>query len=339
MQMRRVTTFAVAVALMAGVVACGSDEEESAAPAGTGTNAAASAEGVRVAYASELDPNDIADSIGLKAVGAKVTNLTEDSQVIAGLSRGSLDVGNIDFTAAVQARAQGVKLKLIGIAQMKPEFVMVGQPAVKTLQDLSGKRFAYHEPGSLTEVLAKLLVEQKAPEIEDKIKWSALPESPRRAAAMMAKRIDATTLEELDVLTLQEKEPFNVLGRWSDLEGDAAAAYSTVWVTTEDYLSGNRDKVLALMEGIQAGYTKAYADKPAWLAAANENLRNVDEDMVGKAYDAYVGSKMYPVAGTPAITPESYAAASTFFESVGEFEKAPPDDLVDYDLVKEASGT
>ncbi len=53
----------------------------------------------------------------------------------------------------------------------------------------------------------------------------------------------------------------------------------------------------------------------------------------------YVGSKMYPVAGTPAITPESYAAASKFFESVGEFEKAPPDDLVDYDLVKEASGS
>jgi hypothetical protein len=76
-----------------------------------------STDGIKVAYASALDPNDVADQFGLQAAKAKVQTLNDDSAVIAGLQRGSIDVGNVDFDQAAAAVAKGMPIKIIYAAQ------------------------------------------------------------------------------------------------------------------------------------------------------------------------------------------------------------------------------
>jgi ABC-type nitrate/sulfonate/bicarbonate transport system substrate-binding protein len=316
-----------ATAVSSSLVACGSDE-----------GSTSSDDAIRAAYAGDLDPNDIADQFGLEAAGADVTHLTENSGVVAGLNKDQFDIANIDVTDAIKAITGGVPLKIVYVSQDLPEFVMVSQPEITDIAGLEGKTFAYHSPGSLTEILPRELVRQTDPALEDKIKWSVLPESPNRASAMVAERIDATALEFLDVITLQEQGDFNIIGSWDELTGTSADAMATVWVTTDSYLEDNRDKVADFLTKVQEGYDQVYEDEAAWQAKAEELLPDADPETLKKAYDYYTGVDMYPHSGTSPLTEERWEAMDTFFRQIGEYEETAPLDIVDFELANEISG-
>jgi ABC-type nitrate/sulfonate/bicarbonate transport system substrate-binding protein len=283
--MRRYRWAALLFGLMLLASACGGGDEGGAG-AGGGEDGGGT-EGIRVAYASDLDPNDIADQFGLQAAGAEVAELTEDSAVIAGLIRGDVDVGNIGLTEAIKAAQTGVPIKIFYVSQKRFEFVMVSQESIKTFDDLAGKKVAYHAPGSGTEILQRVLVRQHDPSLENKIDWTVLPESPNRAAAMIAGRIDVTSLEFADVLTLQEEGNFNILGYWSDIKGPSVNAISTVWVASEDYYNQNKETLAELETHLQEGYDKFYEDKDAWIQLASETI-DVDNELLNIYYDFYI---------------------------------------------------
>lgn len=293
---------------------------------------------LKVAYASDLDPNDIADQLGVTESGAEVSYLTEDSAVVAGLQNGDFDIGNIDMTAAIKAIQGGVPLKIVYVAQNLPEFVMVSQADITSLDQLAGRTVAYHGPGSLTEIVQRELVRQSDPALEDQIEWTVLPESPNRAAAMLAGRIDATSLEYLDVVAIQKEGSFNILGGFGDLGGDSANAIATVWVTSEATLDEKRDDIVAFLSAVQGGYDTFYEDKDAWLALATELLPDASPEDLALAYDYYSQVGMYAKSGTPPITAERWAAMDGFFVQIGEYEQAADISMVDLDVVAEANG-
>jgi ABC-type nitrate/sulfonate/bicarbonate transport system substrate-binding protein len=98
------------------------------------------------------------------------------------------------------------------------------------------------------------LVRQFDPALENKIDWVVLPESPNRAAAMIAGEIDVTSLEFADVLTLQEEGDYNIIGTWGDIEGPSSEAISTVWVTSEEFYQGNQERLQELADSLAQGY-------------------------------------------------------------------------------------
>lgn len=332
--MKRYRLVALLIGLMLIAAACGGGE---GTDAGGDGGEDGGTEGLRVAYASDLDPNDISDQFGIQASGAEVVELTEDSAVIAGLIRGDVDVGNIGLTEAIKASQTGVPIKIFYVSQQRFEFVMVSQENIKTFDDLAGKKVAYHSPGSGTEILQRVLVRQHDPALEDKIDWVVLPESPNRAAAMIAGEIDVTSLEFADVLTLQEEGDFNILGVWSDIEGPSGNAISTVWVASEEYYNKNKETLAEFATHLQEGYDKFYEDKDAWVQLASE-LIEVDENRLNQSYDFYLESEMYPKSGEPPLTPELWKQLDEFFTEIGEYEDPASDEIVDYDIISEASG-
>lgn len=338
--------FGIAVLLVLSVSACGetdiSGEVDNAGAAPTteeGVATSTSTQGMEVAYASDLDANDIADQFGVRAAGAELITLTEDSAVAAGLNNENFAIGNMDVTAAIKAIQGGVPLKIVYVAQTTPEFVMVSQGDITSFDQLAGKTVAYHSPGSLTEIVQRELVRQHDPELEDKIKWSVLPESPNRASAMAAGRIHATSLEFLDVAALQEQGEFNILGDWGDLTGESGDALATTWVVSEDYLAQNREQVVAFLRHIQDGYDQAFASKDDWLSLATELLPDANADQLAEAYDYYVEVGMYPNSGEPPLTPERWAGLDEFFRQIGEYDQTASPDMVDFELVAEVANS
>jgi ABC-type nitrate/sulfonate/bicarbonate transport system substrate-binding protein len=326
----RVLGMSLLMALVAA--ACGGDGN------GGGNGGGGDAEQkIKVAYASDLDPNDIADQIGLEAAGAEVLELTEDSAVIAGLIRGDAQVGNIGLTEAIKAAQTGVPIKVFYVSQQRFEFVMVAQPGLDSLDKLAGKKVAYHSPGSGTEILQRLLVRQHDPALEDKIDWVVLPESPNRAAAMIAKEIDSTSLEFADVLTLQEKGPFEILGGWGDIEGESRDAISTIWVASEEYYNDNKERLQELASHLQEGYDQFYSDKEAWIEVASSMLE-VDEERLDQTWEFYNEQDMYPKSGEPPLTPEHWTKLDAFFREIGEYEDEASSDIVDFDMIAAANG-
>jgi ABC-type nitrate/sulfonate/bicarbonate transport system substrate-binding protein len=318
--------------------ACGGDDDAGGSAGGGDGGQAASTEGLRVAYASDLDPNDMADQIGIESAGAEVTTLNEDSQVVAGLNRGDVDVGNIGFTEAIKASQSGVPLKIFYVSQRTFEFVMVSQPEITSFDQLAGEKVAFHEPGSGTEIEQRQLIRQHDPALEDQIDWVVLPESPNRAAALVAGEIAASSIEYADLLAIQKEGDFNILGTWTDIEGPSADAVSTVWVTSEEYYNENKATLEAFAEELQKGYDQFYEDKEAWLDFASERLPDVDRETLSETYDFYKEQEMYPQSGEPPITPELWESWNEFFTQIGEYDQPASEEVVDYELVKAVAG-
>jgi ABC-type nitrate/sulfonate/bicarbonate transport system substrate-binding protein len=333
----RRTLSAIGLGLICLIAAgCGGNDSSSSTKGG-GSGGAPSAAGLRVAYASALDPNDIADQFGLQAAKAKVQTLNDDSAVVAGLLRHSIDIGNVDYDAAMKAKATGVPIKVIYVSQTKPEYVFVARPEVSSLDQLAGKNVGYHAPGSQTEIFARNLVKEKVPDIYDKVKFVALEESSRRAQAMEAKRLDASSLEAINLAQLRKQGGYHELGTWADLSGSAESVLGTAWITTEDFYKGNKQRLQAFVKAMQGGYDRFYSDKQAWVNLAQEKLPDVEQDLLPGVYDVYRKAQMYPRAGTAALTPEIFKANDTFFRDLGEWEDPIADDVIAYDLVDEGS--
>jgi ABC-type taurine transport system substrate-binding protein len=332
-------TIAVVVAMAAaalGLSACGgsgSSSSSSASASGGSGSSAPSTKGLKVAYASALDPNDVADQFGLQAAGADVQTLNDDSAVIAGLQRKSIDVGNVDFDQAAAAVAKGMPIKVIYISQTTPEYVMVARPEVPTLNDLGGKRVGYQGPGSQTEIFVKNLVKQKVPAVASKVTFTALAESSRRAQAMQAKRLDVSSLESINYAELKKQGDYHLLGSWSDLAGQAGKALGTAWITTDAEYQKDHARLQAFVEDLQKGYNEAYNDKNAWVAQAKKSLPDVDASLLPDVYDVYVSRKMYPQAGTPALTPAVWTANEQFWRGLGEWDKPLGSSFIAFDLV------
>ena len=321
------------IGLVLIAAACGGGDDGDSGSGSGGTE-----EPIKVGYASDLDPNDVADQIGIEESGAEVTELTEDSAVVAGLIRGDLHVGNIGLTEAIKAVQTGVPLKLFYVSQARFEFVMISQPEITSFDQLAGKKVAYHSPGSGTEILQRVLVRQHDPSLEKEINWVVLPESPNRAAAMAAGEIDVTSLEFADVLTLQEEDDYNILGAWADIDGPSVDAISTVWVASEEYYNENKEGLEEFAINLQEGYTSFYEDKEGWMEKA-ASVVDVDDERLDKTYEFYKEQEMYPVAGEPALTPELWKQLDGFFREIGEYEDPASDDVVDYEIIETASGT
>jgi ABC-type nitrate/sulfonate/bicarbonate transport system substrate-binding protein len=323
------------IAASIGVLAmgCGSNDTS-----GGASSSASTGKQLRVGYASALDPNDVADQMGLTMAGAKVTTLTDDSTVVAGLLRDSLDVGNVDFDAAIKARSSGVPLKIIYVAQMQPEYVLVGRPEITSLNQLAGKRVGFHAPGSQTDIFVHSLLKQKVPDQVDKVKFLALEESSRRAQALASNKLDAAALEAINFAALRSGG-YHALGTWADLTGDAAGVRGTAWITTEQKYAADKQALTKLVTDLQKGYDQAYADKEAWLAAAKKAVPDVDQKLLPDVYETYTSEGMYPKSGKAPITPETFKTSEKFFRDLGGWKDEQSDKIVAYDIVKAGAGS
>lgn len=322
--MRKSVAALICLGVIGATAGCGSAD----------TNTASSGQPLRVAYASALDPNDIADQMGLQKASASVRTLTDDSAVVAGLLDDSIDVGNVYFDAAIKAVSQGVPLKIIYISQTHPEYVLVSRPEFPSISDLAGKRVAYHTKGSQTDIFVNALIRQKAPEIYDSVRFLGLEESSRRAKALASNRLDATALEAINLAELKKQGDYHQLGTWADLRGQADAVLGTAWITTEEKYTNDKGRLRNLVRDLQAGYDRFYTDKEGWLSLAKSKLPDVDQSLLPDVYEIYKAQDMYPRSGTPAVTPKIFATNDRFFRKLGEWEDKQSDDIVAYDLIK-----
>jgi ABC-type nitrate/sulfonate/bicarbonate transport system substrate-binding protein len=279
---------------------------------------------IRVGYRAELDIGDVTEYFGYDALKAKgytteIKHLNESSGVIASLINGEIEIGNMLARDAIIARKKGVPIKIILPSNMIPQFVMVAQPEIKTVNDLKGKNVAYHGPGSATEIFPKMLVEKAGMNLKD-VKWSILPESPNRAAAMQAKRIDATALEYLDVVTLQESGKFNIIGSMYDA---APEALESVFVTTEKQIKDNPAMLQDFAADMLAGYQVFYTNKDKWVQKTAELKINLAPDKLTKLHEFFKQIHFYPDGDI--LTKDKWDKAVTYFEKTSDDPKLKMD--------------
>jgi ABC-type nitrate/sulfonate/bicarbonate transport system substrate-binding protein len=178
---------------------------------------------VTIGYAYGFGANTIGDFVAFDGLAAehgitlKPREIGDTNGTISALARGDVDIAYMGIKDAINAVAGGADIRVILRVSDRLEDVLVSREEITNIRQLAGKRIATFAPNDRTATLVIVALREAGLDKSD-VKLSVLGESPRRAAALSAGRIDATPLEFIDYQRLALQKPrVNLLARMADL--------------------------------------------------------------------------------------------------------------------------
>jgi ABC-type nitrate/sulfonate/bicarbonate transport system substrate-binding protein len=285
-------------------------------------------------YAFGADIGDTGDRIAFRkaaeTAGVEVTDrdMGGSENAVTGLVRGDIALANIPYHLVVAAISQGAPIRMVLPANAAAEFVIVGRRDRRTMEDLAGRRIANSLPGGDTVVLAAL---DKAGMSPQDVKLVTLRDSPAKAAALLAGRVDAATLEYIDYERLRVEEPsLRLVARQVDVFPPYPAA---VWAVSSKWADDHRALLQSLVDGMLTGYEALYdADgKTAWEDAAQQTGEGTERSLLRKTFDYYREIDFWPTRDA-IYSPMAHDRVVAAYVKTGGLEKAES-----YDRVWDAS--
>jgi ABC-type nitrate/sulfonate/bicarbonate transport system substrate-binding protein len=138
----------------------------------------------------------------LDKAGLTVTEtfVAGDSNAIRALISGNADIATSGLLTALQAIAEGAKIKVIGAWQPKVDYELLVRTNVKTVQDLAGTRIATASAGALTQRMPEMVMQKHG---VDKTKNTFIPIGGHEARmkAVVAGKVDASVVGMLYAAT------------------------------------------------------------------------------------------------------------------------------------------
>ena len=120
--------------------------------------------------------------------------------------------GSVDYTSAsgstIAAAVRGLPVKLVFVSAAKPQFDMVAQPAIRTVQDLKGKIVGISSRGGSIDLLTQIILQQNGLTPNKDVTAIVVGGQEETALALRAGRIAAALLTPPRPLVLQ-REGFN----------------------------------------------------------------------------------------------------------------------------------
>jgi NitT/TauT family transport system substrate-binding protein/putative hydroxymethylpyrimidine transport system substrate-binding protein len=142
---RPISVFALLLAVVVGLSACGGGDDTTAAT--TTTETAAKTE--KVVLALDFTPNPVHAPIYMavenghdrrRGVELEIQKPGSGPNSVKLVASGRVDVGVLDIQDLALAREQGTDLVAIGALVNRPLAALIARPEIKTLKDLEGKR-------------------------------------------------------------------------------------------------------------------------------------------------------------------------------------------------------
>jgi NitT/TauT family transport system substrate-binding protein len=153
------------------------------------------------------------DRAGLRVEESYVAG---DSNAVRGLVSGGADVASTGLMVALQAIAEGAKIKVIGAWQPRVDYQVLVQDRIKTFKDLSGSRIATASAGGLTQRIPEMLMQKHAVEI-GKTSFISLGGHEARMKAVITDKVDASVVGMLYAATaMREGRGVHVLSSIAD---------------------------------------------------------------------------------------------------------------------------
>jgi NitT/TauT family transport system substrate-binding protein len=140
-----------------------------------------------------------------------VQELDGTPTVIAAMLSGDLDVGNIGTDQLVKLDAQkSVDMRAINSSDARQYFLIASKDSVASPAQLKGKTFAVARLGSLDDTMSRLVLAAKGVNPGD-IQFANIGAPDARAQALVAGRVDATTMSLGTWVTIQNQKGVKTL--------------------------------------------------------------------------------------------------------------------------------
>jgi ABC-type nitrate/sulfonate/bicarbonate transport system substrate-binding protein len=282
---------------------------------------------VEVGYPFPYDAGDVADRLafaGLRREGiaVHVRELGGVANGVVALVRGDVQLATMPYSTAIRAADEGAHLRVVLGRNMVSDAVLVARPGIDSVAGLRGRRVAFDAHGLDGDTLVRVALARADVPVAE-VKLSTFPDSAARAAALVARRVDAAVLDAPDYERLLGRGlDVTVLARLSDFEPRSAAS---VWVVSQSWADKHPVLVGRIVRGLLDGYAYVYtaAGRRAWIAAARRSILRADPALAPRIYDFYRSALFWPLRDRP-ITPGEHRRTVRFLLAVHELARYVP---------------
>ncbi|HWE72104.1 MAG TPA: ABC transporter substrate-binding protein [Stellaceae bacterium] len=242
------------------------------------------------ATSDAIIPVNIGEELGVfkkHGLDLKIVDFTGGSKMAQALAAGSIDIGDGAGTEMAFV-AKGAPMIAVCESTAPAPFLGIGVPydsAIKTLDDLKGKKIGVSSPGSFSEWSGRVLARKKGWGENGVTTIAIGGGAAPSAAAFKTHQIDASISTASVFLAMEETKEGRLLAPVSVYEGNVA---SGTLFASNDLIAKNPDAVRAFLAGWMetVAYMRAHKAETVKIEA---KITGFSEDVMSKEYDLVIG--------------------------------------------------
>lgn len=216
-----------------------------------------------------------------------------DSLLTKALLAGDLDSYDANPGGAIIAAAHGADIKILGCYWQVLTYAIFAKPAITSTKDLKGKTFAISGPGSLPDLLARVLLEQNGLTADD-VSFAVMGSDTDRFKALSAGIVDLAAASS-EFTPLAARQGIKVFAHAHDFAPDYmrmctvttgktlaarhedAASYLASQMSALSYALTHRDEAIALTREVTGA--KEDDPRPAYIFDEVARYQAIDPTM------------------------------------------------------------
>ncbi len=262
----------------------------------------------------------------------QVVEFRGDATHTKALLAGEIDATiNMGATSAIVAASKGAKIKLFIVPQSVTPYTFVARKeAGTTLQALVGKSVAVSSIGAISYHIPRIVFERSGIDPE-KMKYIALGSPADRFKALLAGKIDATVVTNMEAAKLAAYPDIVALVRVPKLVPEIPYEFG---MAKEEYIEKNLDTMYKLTKALIEANRWGAANKAGVVEIGKKILPDESPEVLGKAYDMFDPGIWNPNGD---ISEAAYKFTSDFLLKVGYMTNPVPyDKFYDHRFVDRA---
>jgi NitT/TauT family transport system substrate-binding protein len=243
--------------------------------------------------------------------------------------------GSVDFTSAsgstIAAAVRGLPVKLVFIASAKPQFDLIAQPQIRSVQDLKGKIVGISSRGGAIDLLTQLILQKNNLTPNKDVTSLVVGGQEETTLALRAKRIAAALLTPPRPLIL-EREGFNRIA----YSGDYMPTYPSGGIgVTDEKIKANPAELFAFVKGSVRGLQFARQNRSEARKIVADYFSINDPALSEQLFELYLSR--LPVDGSVDETWMKGAIDFTQKSLGGAAKEIPSSQVFDFSFVKKAA--
>lgn len=219
--------------------------------------------------------------------------LADDQTAVRALQSGDVDVIWTGALAGMSAMQAGAGIKVISATAPKLGFQLVGIKSINSPKDIEGHKLGISAPGAVSAVTPVIMLENDG---GDKGKVQVLPigGSGARAAALVAKKIDAAVLNQPYVSQLSKYSYLHVIAKAADSIPQYIYSFE---MTSTKMIKDHADALRAFVQGSVEADKWAIANPDKAVAMSHQVLPESPEADIKLAIDDMAADKYWSTTG------------------------------------------
>jgi len=260
-----------------------------------------------------------------EGLDVELTEFQGTPLVLAAMVAGDIDIGNVSTSDVIRMVAsKGQPMRAIHSPDARLYFLIAGRDEIKSVAALQNKTFAVARIGSVDHTLSTTAL--KALNVNPAgITFVAIGTPSTRAQALVAGRVDATTLSLGTWVTIQKEPGIKVLVD-SDTYFDKATVVEKVNAATIKVIEEKPEQLRRFTAAIMKASRHFAENQDSWVDAMTKRRPDLDRR---EAVNLWAGFKTsWAVNGLMNL--EAYRKSADFFYQAGMLDKVPKIEVAEW---------